>query len=366
MVTTRARYYATPKRDQRRKKQRELGKFWTPKYTPQVKKYFSPGSIAKASVPQVTVDRTNNNIATVYKGKALVGRKKKRYFAKTRFNNRVKMAALSTKGLKTMMFKNWSVGSIAPRIVSGLLNSQVIWECAFYCNGIHANDSVSEREGFMDIRRLMQTDFLAPDTFRLQRSKIMITGMHAEIEMTNVGTNTVYVDVYTVTNRKEQNIGSQVTPRTYLDTCLAQTSVPQGPAGTAGPDTLTSASLSALGVTPFVSSLWCEKYKVLNKRTLVFEPGQIMRWEVSRAKPYWVDGAKIGVGQADGNTEFSVYELKPTWYYMFFARGAADAENIATRCDLTWKFTREYYYKRETTGLNQEMDDGLGVYNFVA
>lgn len=304
----------------------------------QIKQMGNGGFSTQKAATSMDIDSKENIGGTTYvqrkKSKKATRKKVKKLIRKKKFEGKVLQAINSGQlGTKVISFTDaWSNSAIA-------INQQANIDFCFYGN--HPL-TFSQGRGFRDLYRIVNQDTMGTGP----GSKIQITSMYATMTLFNNGANQFFIDIYEVTNKK-----NETEPDGFSGVWAK--SITEG--GTqAGAGSVTNTDLFS---TPFSSPLFMQKFSVVSKTSVALGTNETYKWEVKKAIPFNYDFDKSNEHQY----------LRPTFGYIFVIYGRpfndggtprlAAAKNANA---LLITSTRTYFYKRTVQGVNGPTDTAAG------
>nr|WPR18703.1 MAG: capsid protein [Chemarfal virus 193] len=191
--------------------------------------------------------------------------------------------------------------------------------------------------GHRDLRRM-----LAADSMNDSGTKFVLTSYWGQFTIINQNVSQFFVDIYKVTNRKNESDQKALDTIWTDDLTLSGT---QAGASAQSPITW--------GQTLFQSPLTCQRFKVLDKVTVALGQNETYKFEVRNNRPFNYDSAKLD----------DYGYIQPTFMYMMVFYGRPTTLNSAGAIaagGVTITYNRSYTYRRGVTGANQPTDTANG------
>nr|WPR18709.1 MAG: capsid protein [Chemarfal virus 194] len=292
----------------------------------------SGASTSKSSTAQAIESKDSPSGRTyIYKAKSKKATKKakKNQIKKTKFQNRV-LAAVNHNQLGTKLFsfnEQFNSGAVA-------VDTQATHSFCAYGN-VPVGAGISN--GYRDLRRM-----LTADSMNDSGTIFTITSFWAKFTLVNQNVSQFYIDIYKITNRKNESDANRIGNIWANDLATSGTQTGAG-AQTTG----------TLGQTPFQSPLTMQRFKVLEKVTVALGQNETYQFEVKNKRPFNYNSAKLD----------DYGWIAPTFSYLFIFYGRPTTTNAAAALaanSLSITCTRHYTYRRGVTGVNQPTDTANG------
>lgn len=287
-----------------------------------VKKKSRGGSSRDIGDPDIITTQNDTNL------RYLKGKLSKAERRKIKFTKKVRNAVFSDVGLRSFVS---SVGG-ARKVV----NANVQGYFGTLLGGIGQNDNDEFRTAFR-VAFENATGTIGDFTNR----KVMVKSMCLDMHVTNSGSNTIELDVYQLSMRRDWPGNDSLT--TMFDNSWTDAATGSG----------YGRVISLPGVTPFQNSNFCEHFKVLSKRSILMSAGQSTSLQMRCGRKF-VEGKALQryQGGIPGYTKgyFIMFRGVPRWTGLVVERGASE---------LVWTQERTMTVARNADGQNVDVTSTL-------
>lgn len=285
-------------------------------------------AISGGSAKRLKLDKGDSDVVTTQhdtKLRYMKGRYTKRQRRRVGFVKKVRRAIFSDVGLRSWVSDD---GGAVKAIAA---NAQTVDGAMI--GGIQQTNNNDLLSAF---RVAFETPAGTISDFRTR--KVMIKSMVLDLHFTNTGSNTVEMDVYQWVQRKDFPANDRI-DQIYINAYNEQSAASGF-----------TRTITVPGVTPFQNSNFCEHYKILSKRTIMFSPGQTTSLQMRIGKPRYFDG-KILERNQSGIPGY-------TKGYIFIFKGVP-RNNVGVveraACEVTWTQERTMTVARHADGQNNDL-----------